>query len=300
MRSMDLNVYKLFAMVAESGNISRVAEMTGYTQSGISHSMKRLEDDLNVRLLVRDRYGVHVTPIGMDILQRVRKVLNANEELEQLLYDVQGLEVGSLTIGAFSSIAVNWLPQIVGSFKHAHPNIAISLKEGGTAELHKWIQEQQVDFAFCNPLKNQTAEFIPLKTDEFVAIFPADYPLDPTLTAYPLENLTGQPFILSEPSYDYSTTDMLRENGVAPDILFSSRNDYAIMSMVEHHIGVSILPELMIEQRKPHLKYLPLLPRYYRKLGILFSAQKDLSLAAQTFIHFTLEYFHLPARNLRE
>ena len=36
---MDLNVYKLFAMVAESGNISRVAEMTGYTQSGISHSM---------------------------------------------------------------------------------------------------------------------------------------------------------------------------------------------------------------------------------------------------------------------
>ena len=165
----------------------------------------------------------------MDILQRVRKVLNANEELEQLLYDVQGLEVGSLTIGAFSSIAVNWLPQIVGSFKHAHPNIAISLKEGGTAELHKWIQEQQVDFAFCNPLKNQTAEFIPLKTDEFVAIFPADYPLDPTLTAYPLENLTGQPFILSEPSYDYSTTDMLRENGVAPDILFSSRNDYAIM-----------------------------------------------------------------------
>ncbi len=82
-------------------------------------------------------------------------------------------------------------------------------------------------------------------------------------------------------------------------LIFSSRDDYAVMSMVEHNIGVSILPELMIEQRKRRLKYLPLLPRYYRKLGIPFSAQKDLLPAAQTFIHFILEYFHLPARNLR-
>ena len=293
---MDINTYKIFVTVAETNNISYTAEVLGYTQSGVSHSMKRLEKELGLQLFIRDRYGVHLTPIGRDFLQKVRALMSENEKLEQFIYNIKGLEVGSLNIGALSSISVNWLPDIINNFNIEHPNITINLKEGGISDLYNWVSESKVDFAFSSlDIKdnNRNLEFLPISSDIYIAILPNEYNTE-SMNSFPISKFTGENFILPDLSYDNSIFEILKKENSKPIFRFSSQNDYSIISMVENGLGLSILPELAIKREKDRLKYLPLEPSYHRKLGISMKKFKDLSPAAKTFIYFVANYFDIP------
>lgn len=298
---MDINTYKIFVTVAETNNISYTAEVLGYTQSGVSHSMKRLEKKLGLQLFIRDRYGVHLTPIGRDFLQKVRALMSENEKLEQFIYNIKGLEVGSLNIGALSSISVNWLPDIINNFNIEHPNITINLKEGGISDLYNWVSESKVDFAFSSlDIKdnNRNLEFLPISSDKYVAILPNEYNTE-NMNNFPISKFNGENFILPDLSYDNSIFEILKKENSKPIFRFSSQNDYSIISMVENGLGLSILPELAIKREKDRLKYLPLEPSYNRKLGIYMKKFKDLSPAAKTFIYFVASYFDIPYDNLK-
>lgn len=298
---MDINTYKIFVTVAETNNISYTAELLGYTQSGVSHSMKRLEKELGLQLFIRDRYGVHLTPIGRDFLQKVRGLISENEKLEQFIYNIKGLEVGSLNIGTLSSISVNLLPDIINKFNLEHPNISINLIEGGLTDLYNWVLESKVDFAFSgldNSDTNKNLEFLPISTDRYVAIFPNSYNID-NLDRFPVTKFDGENFILPDLSYDSSAFNILKKENIKPNFRFSSQNDYSIISMVENGLGVSILPELAIKREKDTLKYLPLEPNYSRNLGISMKKFKDLSPAAKTFIYFIASYFNISSDKLK-
>ena len=298
---MDINTYKIFVTVAETNNISYTAEVLGYTQSGVSHSMKRLEKELGLQLFIRDRYGVHLTPIGRDFLQKVRALMSENEKLEQFIYNIKGLEVGSLNIGALSSISVNWLPDIINNFNIEHPNITINLKEGGLSDLYNWVSESKVDFAFSSlDIKdnNRNLEFLPISSDKYVAILPNEYNTE-NMNNFPISKFNGENFIIPDLSYDNSIFEIFKKENSKPIFRFSSQNDYSIISMVENGLGLSILPELAIKREKDRLKYLPLEPSYNRKLGIYMKKFKDLSPAAKTFIYFVASYFDIPYDNLK-
>lgn len=296
---MDINTYKIFVSVAETNSISYTAELLGYTQSGISHSIKRLEKDLGLQLFIRDRYGVHLTPIGRDFLQKVRVLMSENEKLEQFIFNIKGLEVGSLNIGTFSSISVNWLPDIINKFNMEHPNIIINLKEGGVKDLNDWITESKVDFAFSEYDNSSELEFLHILEDKYVAIFPKSFSVE-NMNTFPVENFNGQKFIIPELSYNNRVFDILKSENIRPLIRFSSQNDYSIISMVENNLGWSISTELVIEKEKHRINYLPLEPSYSRKLGISMKKFKDLSPAAKTFIYFVTNYFGISYDSLNK
>ncbi|WP_312045818.1 LysR family transcriptional regulator [Anaerotignum sp.] len=289
---MDLNTYKLFNIVAEHENISYAANLTKYTQSSVSHTMKRLEEELGLKLFTRDRYGVHLTAVGHELIPKVRELLTTHDQLEQIINDIKGIEFGTINIGTFSSIAIHWLPNILEAYHKEHPQIQILIKEGGIEELYSWVTNRDVDFSFYNYSPSHNIDFIPIQKDDYVAIFPKDYPLDMTLESYPISNFNGKPFILFDPSIEENIQKLLEEQNVSPCILCSSREDFTIMSMVEHHLGFSILPRLIVEQRKEHLQILPLAPSYQRILGIGIKSYKNASPATKTFIDFVMHYFN--------
>jgi DNA-binding transcriptional LysR family regulator len=295
---MDINTYKLFALVAKTKSISRTAKLTGYTQSSVSHTINRLEKEIGIELFIRDRYGVYLSPLGNKIFPKVLKLLSDNEQLEELVCDIKGLEIGTINIGTFASISIHWLPSILNLFREKHPHIHINLCEGGKDKLYECILNHQVDLAFYNGDKDDNIEFFPIKQDEFFALFPKNYPVDSTLAAYPISNFNGKPFILSESTIDPDIQQLLNENNLTPNIRLSSMDDYAIMSMVEHNLGLSILPELIVEQRKDYLKTLPLNPHYFRNLGIGLKSFNRSSPATKKFINFTLNYFNIKTASI--
>jgi DNA-binding transcriptional LysR family regulator len=284
---MDLKKYELFAAVAESGNFTASAERLGYTQSGISHIIKGLEAEIGFPLFVRTRRGVSLTENGTRLLPLIRQLLAANARLEQTVGSLKGLDTGSITIATYSSIAINWLPKIIFAFQEDYPAIDIHMKEGGIDEIESWIENSTVDFGFCSQRDSQKFDWIHLNEDPLMAILPGNFPV-PDSGSYPIAAFHNQPFIISDLGIDYDIHLALTRAKVLPYVRFSSTDDHAIISMVANHLGISILPNLIIRNTASSITALPLEPFASRSLGIGIKSLKNVSPASKKFIQYAM------------
>lgn len=282
---MDLKKYELFIDIAETGNFTTSGDRLGYTQSGVSHIMKGLETELGFPLFVRTRRGVSLTDNGKRIVPLIRQLLSDNSRLEQTVNELNGLHTGSITIGTYSSISINWLPKIIYEFQKDFPCIDIHMKEGGIDEIESWIENSTVDFGFCSQKSSQEFDWIPLQNDPLMAILPKDFKV-PESGTYPISAFQNQPFIISAMGIDYDIHLALTKADVTPYIRFSSTDDHAIISMVANHLGISILPNLIIQEWSNQITALPLEPYSFRSLGIGIKSLNQIAPAAKKFIEY--------------
>ena len=288
---MDIKKCKVFVITAETKQISRTAKLTGYTQSAVSHMLKSLEKEAGIQLFKRDRYGVHLTSLGSDFLFYVKRFLAENERLEQFIYDLHGLEVGSIRLGTYTSVSTAVLPEIIKSFREAHPNVDITVKEGGSDEMEKWISEYEVDLAFCSRRSTITFEFIHLVNDPIVAVLPPDYHIHDSTTSFPVNEFNGKPFVLSEEGVDYDINRLLEKTKTQPNVVLSARDDATILSMVEQGIGLAVLPELSCKGRPGKYITMPLEPQCSRDLGVGIKNLNNATPITRSFIYAVQSYF---------
>lgn len=285
---MDISKFALFASVAETRNFTKSGEKMGYTQPGVSHALKTLETELGFPLFLRTKQGIELTPNAKAILPIIRELLSVNEHLEQVIASINGLDTGHLTIACFASISRNWLPAIIHKFQQQYPGIEIELMEGGTDEIVGWIENNMADFGLLSKRHTYGLEWIPLYNDPLMAILPTDYPVSSS-EYFPIEEMHEKTFIISAEGTDYDIHHALQKSGIAPSIRFSCKDDFSIVTMVANHLGISILPQLVIEGFSNSILTLPLKPYYTRELGIGISSRKNLSPAALNFIKILQE-----------
>jgi DNA-binding transcriptional LysR family regulator len=282
---VDLKKYQVLADVAETGNLTETGRRMGYTQSGVSHIIQSLEAEMDLPLMERGRRGVRLTESGARIVEVVRQLLVDNERLEQTVGALKGVTLGSLVIGTYSSISIRWLPPILREFRADFPGIAIHLKEGGIDEIEGWIENSMADFGFLSHRGSQGFEWIPLREDPLMAILPRDHPAAFS-GAFPIAAFEGQPFIMSAAGIDHDVHTALTGANIRPAVRFSSTDDHAIVSMVAHGLGVSILPRLIVEDQLDRIAALPLEPYARRALGIGIRRMDRASPAAKKFIEY--------------
>lgn len=280
---MEINKYALFADAAETKNFTRTGERMGYTQPGVSHVLKTMEAELGFPLFLRTKQGIELTHEARTLLPLVRQLLSVNEQLEQTIASINGLEVGHLTIACFASISRNWLPSIIHLFQEQYPGIEIELFEGGTDDIVKWVNDNVVDFGLLSKRHIGNLEWIPLYEDPLMAILPKNYPLS-SENVFPMEEIADQPFIMSAEGTDYDIHHALNKMKIQPNIRFSSKDDLSIVTMVASHLGISVLPRLVVQSFSESVLALPLEPHFSRELGIAACSKKGLSLAAKSFI----------------
>lgn len=287
---MDISKYKLFVDIADTKNFTKSSDRIGYTQSGVSHVIKTMERELGFSLFTRTKHGVTLTSDAERILPLVRKLLSTNEELNHVINSINDVSSGHVTIATFASISRHWLPSIIHTFKETFPNIEVELLEGGTDEIIAWIENNKADFGLLNKQKVTHLEWIPLYNDPLVAVLPVDYPLE-NKDSIPISDMQGKPFIMSAKGVDYDIHDVISQAKITPDIHFSSRDDYTIISMVSKHLGISILPQLVIGETSLPIKIVPLQPAAYRQLGIALRSEKRLSPATKRFLNILKNAF---------
>lgn len=294
---MDLKKYELLADVAETKNFTTSGDKLGYTQSGVSHIIKGLEQEMGFPLFIRTRRGVSLTDNAKRIVPLVRQLLSENSRLEQTINALNGLDTGCITIGTYSSVSINWLPKIIYEFQKDFPCIDIHMKEGGIDEIEAWIENSTVDFGFCSQRSSQEFDWIPLHNDPLMAILPKDFEI-PTSGTYEICNFQNQPFIISALGIDYDIHLALTDSKVTPYIRFSSTDDHAIISMVANHLGISILPNLIIQEWSSQITALPLEPYSFRSLGIGIKSLKNTSPASKKFIEYAKRIIHATSLEL--
>ncbi len=283
---MSLKKYEVFVETVRLGSLTKAAQVLGSTQSRISHVLRDLEEDYGFELMQRSRGGIKLTEAGEMVLPMMQAVLQKNQELEQLLEDIRTANTGSVRLGAFTSVAVHWLPGMIRVFQKDHPKVELEMFSGDYHDMEQWLCSGEIDLAFVTLPAPEGIRTVPLLEDPLVAILPRGHRLA-RLEEIPIEEFENEPFIslLQSSAHDFHRA--LDKAGVKPNIKFSTKDDYAILAMVEQGLGVSIVPELLLKGRREELEVRKLAPRAFRTIALAMPEGSNLPVVnafAQTAI----------------
>lgn len=284
---MDMNILKYMAFIktVEYGSFTKAADILNYSQSGISRMINDLEKEWGISLLERSRAGVSLTSDGLRLLSHAKSLCDEYQKLQSEIDDLHGVHSGLIRIGTISSVATHWLPNIIRAFQKDYPGIDYELLLGDYTEIEAWIAEGRVDCGFLRLPTSHDFEIIPLCKDRLLAILPEGHALA-ECEKIPLKELCSEPFMLLEKGARAEVSEIFERNGLTPRIHFTTWDDYAIMSMVESGLGVSILPELILKRIPYRIVIKELNVPAYRELVFALRDKKTASLAVKRFMEY--------------
>ena len=285
---MSIQKYQVFLHVIEAGSISRAAEALGLTQSAVSHSLSSLEEEFGFRLLTRSRSGVRLSSEGKRVLPAIRDILSAEERLRETVSSLHGLSTGTIRVASFSSVAVHWLPAMLKAFQEQYPQIRFKLLNGDYHDVEQWMEEGAVDLGFVSLPTRAPGKVTPLMEDRLLVILPKDHPLA-SLPSFPIGYARQETFISLLESSDHDLRRALDAEGIRPHIRFITKDDYAIIAMVEQGLGIAIMPELLLRGRTDNIAALELKPQASRTIALAVTEQGQQSPAARMFADFIIE-----------
>lgn len=285
---MNILKYMAFIKTVEYGSFTKAAEILNYSQSGISRMINDLEREWKITLLERNRSGVKLTSDGMRVLPYAKSLCDEYQKLQMQVDDIQGVQSGIIRIGTFSSVATHWLPNIIKAFQKDYPGIDYELLLGDYTEIEEWISMGRVDCGFLRLPTKPEFETILLERDKLLAILPENHPLTKH-EKVPLTALCDEPFMLLEKGAKAEVSEVFERNGLVPRTHFTTWDDYAVMSMVESGLGLSILPQLILKRVPYNIVAKELDVPAYRDIALALRERKTASLAVKRFLDY-LEY----------
>lgn len=285
---MDIVKCQAFLYSVDCGSFSLAGEKMGYTPSGITRMVNALENEVGFPMLTRGHNGVTLNDDGKRMIPFIREIVNQHERAMQISSEIKGISVGNLTIGAYSSVAISWLPEIIKSFEVDYPNVNINILEGENNYLIGLLEEKVADFCFLSEV-DMDFEWIPLAKDELVVWLPKNHPRAKS-KSFPLKELNNSPFIKTFSDRDTDIDRLFKKENIKPNIKFTTGDNYSTYAMVSAGLGISVSNKLMSKNWSENVVILPFDKPKYIMLGIALPSLSNSSIAAKKFIEYTKEY----------
>ena len=273
---MDAKKVQALLAAIDLGSLTAAASELGYTQSGLTHMMNSLETELGLNLLLRNKSGVRLSPAGQELLPELRNLADAAEVLSQAAEQLRQRNCSTLRLGAYSSIARHWVPQIMAEYRKVCPDTQVSLIMDGLVELYSAVRDDRLDCIMTSYDESLAQGFgwIPLWEDELVAVLPESFPLEGDVL--PVERFDETQFLMPSQGADTYIRPIFAASPrkIGPHIITTNLDDESIVSMVEHGLGVSLLSRLVVKGMNYQVKIVPISPKYFRSLGIIVSEKR--------------------------
>lgn len=274
---MDTKKVNAMLVSIDRGSLTAAAAELGYTQSGLTHMMNSLEDELGLNLLVRSKNGVHLSPAGQELLPEMHALIEAAEALEKGADRLRQRNFSTLRLGAYTSVARQWLPAVLAEFRRTCPDTEVAMDVGGVINIYEELKNDKLDCAIVSYQEAlcQGLSWIPLRNDELAVILPGNYDIQEE--AFPVQEFSGKEFLMPSAGFDLDINPVFNLNGekILPRVRYTNLDDAAIVSMVEHGLGMSILSDLVMQNMNNNVKVMHLSPPAYRRLGIVMSERRQ-------------------------
>ena len=285
----NLSKYLVLLTVSETGSLTAAAERLGYTQSGISHMIADLEAECGFPLVMRSKSGSALTREGERLIEPVRAIARAREQIESTVDEINGLRSGVVRVGMFSSVAVHWAPSMLEGFSKRFPFIKVELFSGLYNEIEDRVVSEELDCGFLTKQSKRGLNFFELTRDRLLAVLPKNHP-NADLTRFPVGLIGAGDFIIPGEGSNYDIGEIFKVCRVTPKVRYALSDDYAALSMVEKGLGMTILPELVLEGRSANAAVMELDPPFNRTIGIVSRPGRLTSPAARAFMEYAKEF----------
>lgn len=286
---MNPQKIKILLAAIDKGSLTKAGQALGYTQSHLTQIMKSFEEEVGFPLLIKTNRGVEPTEEARTLMPAMRQLVESEERLVQEIAELQGLRKGTIRIGTYVSTSVYWVPQILEYFQNNYPQVIFQIEELGHDEMINGLIEGSLDIALMSrPEDRASIDFIPILDDPLLIVFPPGHELS-KYDYVPVDKLKDYPFIMTYKSYDQDPQKVFEEAGFIPEVRYYSRDDFAVLSMVQRGLGLAILPELTINEFPGNYDSRMLEPEAYRTLGIGLRAREYAGPLARFVIRYIKE-----------
>ncbi|WP_158266805.1 LysR family transcriptional regulator [Alsobacter soli] len=167
-----------FVSIGDRGSFNRAAAHLNLSQTALSHRLKKLEDDLGLKLLARTTRSVSLTPAGVELLPKARRLI---EDLQASFEDLrrQGkARQERLEIACLPTLAVHYLSRVLKDFAAEHPQVSVRVHDNSAGTIAELVQSGQAEFGLSIVSANRwDLEIEPLFKEPFVLACPKDHPL---------------------------------------------------------------------------------------------------------------------------
>lgn len=284
-----LKPLRAFCQVARLGSISRAGEALFLSQPAVSLQIQALEREYGVRLFDRSGRRLTLTREGEMLYEMARPLVEGLDGLESAFREkVAGLDAGELNVAAGSSTILYLLPEIVGAFRAAHPEVRLSLHNVTGASGLELLRSDKVDLAFGSMLEVPAdLDYAPVHEFEPMLITAPDHPLadKPDIT---LADLAPHGFILPPQRLTtYRMVDLVFQRARVPfNVALEVGGWEVIKQYVAMGQGISIVTAFCITEADRQRLAVRSLARYFpsRSYGVVKRRGKFLSPQARAFV----------------
>ncbi len=142
---MKADISQLVGLVAEKGSITKAAELLGISQPALTNHIKKLENELGVKLFNRGTSPLALTYAGQRYLENTKKLLDVKKSMDREMSDIARGITGRVRIGVTVEQGAAWLPLFLPDFISRYPKVEITIREGVSETFEKWLLDGEID-----------------------------------------------------------------------------------------------------------------------------------------------------------
>ena len=299
---MTLTELKYIVAVAREKHFGRGAEACHVSQPTLSVAIKKLEEELQVKLFERNANEITVTPLGLEIVRQAQSVLEQADSIREIAKRGKDPLAGALRLGIIYTIGPYLLPDLVRQNITLSPQMPLMLQENFTVKLLEELRTGEIDCAIlAEPFPDTNLAIAPLYDEPFVAAVPSDHPLA-ARSSITAEELKQQTMLLLGNGHCFR--DHVLE--VCPEFArFSSSTEgisksfegsslETIKHMVAAGMGVTLVPRLSVPKGELAASGSPAKTRKGAKAVTTKGAPSD----EPSFIRYLPFEGHVPTRRV--
>jgi len=286
---MTLQELKYVVAVAEERNFSRAADKVFVSQPSLSASVKKLEEELGVRLFERGPQEVLLTEAGIQVVAQARRVLEEAARVKVVAKEKRDPLQGVLRLGVIHTIAPYLLPDLVLALRTAAPAMPLDIEENLTANLDQMLRGGLIDVAnLALPYSATGIETVPLYDEVFRVVVPAKHPWA-RRKSVSADELESENLLLLSIGHCFrdQVLEACREFTRPAPPGKEGNSLETVRSMVASGLGVSVLPASALTTRyaNPLLKVLDFVPpRPSRRVVLAYRADFPRKAAIQAIV----------------
>jgi DNA-binding transcriptional LysR family regulator len=285
---MDLSQLEVFLTVAREGRFSRAAEKLFRTQSAVSQTIRKLEDELGEPLFDRSSRDGVLTDAGTVLKDYAEKLLNLRSDAQEALVELRELQKGKLAMAA-NEFTVLYLLPVLGEFRRLHPMIKIMVQRALGSHIPDDIMNHSVEMGVLSyDPQDDRLHSIVVYQDELAFVVPPNHPLA-AANEVSIRQLGAEAFvahIVSSPYRD-KVIQTFRRYKTPLHMAIELPTLQAIKRFVAMGNGVALVPRISVESElaRRELVHIPVKELdLQRKLRLVYRKGGGLSHAGRAFL----------------
>ncbi|GMK37399.1 LysR family transcriptional regulator [Paenibacillus sp. CCS19] len=287
---MELLQLQYFITVARLEHVTEAARTLHVTQSSLSKTIQRLEEDLGAPLFDRTGRNLRLNELGTRFLRRAERAMLEIEQGRLEIKDLTSPENRTLELAVTTA---STLPAILREFRKQLPEIQFHVQMLATEEMVTLLRRGEVDFCLCSPpIQGEDIECQIVCIDPIVVAVPAGHHLA-NRTSIALDELKDEWFIGVKKGYgtrDF-VDEVCRTVGFEPHYIFEGDEPARLSALVEAEIGIAFIPSTASHSREG-IRYITIEGhRLDREIALLWHKSRYISQAGQRFREVVVDYF---------